>query len=112
MTGRGPWTLWRATLVAAACLGPGGWSEAGEFRVRTDRPDRSNSLDTIAPGLAQMEAGIAFGRDASREQPVRRLKIEGNLRLGLTDTFSGYSRPAGASSDMPGTSSCSWPKAI
>lgn len=72
-------------LAAAALLAAAGPAATGQVRVMTDRPDRANSVDTIPPGMAQIESGIAFLRDASAERPVRRLKTETSLRLGLAE---------------------------
>ena len=76
-----------AAAAAVALLGAAGPAWAGQVRVMTDRPDRANSTDTIPPGMAQIESGIAFLRDASGERPVRRLKTETSLRLGLAEPF-------------------------
>ena len=75
-----------ATAAAVALLGAVEPSAAGQARVMTDRPDRANSLDTVSPGMAQIETGLAFLRDPSGNQPVRRVKQEGSFRVGLLET--------------------------
>ncbi len=84
----GGWTRGGAAMVAAvAMLGAADVVAGGQVRVMTDRPDRANSMDTIPPGMAQIESGIAFLRDASGERPVRRSKTETSLRLGVAEPF-------------------------
>jgi hypothetical protein len=56
-------------------------------QVVTDRPDRANGLDTVDPGMAQIETGLAFMRDPAGAQAVRRLKHEASLRLGVLETL-------------------------
>jgi hypothetical protein len=76
-----------AALAAVILLAAAEPSAAAEPRVNPDRPDRANSLDTVAPGMAQIESGLVFLRDASGDRPMRRLTAEGSLRLGITETF-------------------------
>lgn len=76
-----------ATAAAVALLGAADPSDGGQLRVMTDRPDRANSVDTIWPGMAQIESGITFLRDAAGDRPVRRLKTETALRVGLAETL-------------------------
>jgi hypothetical protein len=75
-----------AALAAAAIWGRAE-ARAGEFRVMPDRPDLTDSAETIPRGTAQIETGVTFLRDASGDRPVRRLAVSGLLRLGLAETF-------------------------
>lgn len=74
-----------AALAAAVALEVGGPARAGEVRVVPDRPDHAQSLETVPPGLAQVEGGVAYLRDASGDRPARIFSVEGNFRLGLAE---------------------------
>ncbi len=74
-----------AALGAAVAVGVGGPAGAGEVRVVPDRPDHAQSLETVPPGLAQVEGGVAYLRDASGERPARIFSVQGNFRLGLAE---------------------------
>jgi hypothetical protein len=76
-----------AALAALVMLAAAGPAVAGQARINPDRPDRANSPDTIEPGMAQLESGLVFLRDASGDRPVRRLRLETSFRLGITETL-------------------------
>lgn len=75
-----------AALAAAATWGQGA-AQAGEVRVMPDRPDLTDSPETVPRGLAQLETGVTFLRDAAGDRPVRRLTTGGLLRLGVAETL-------------------------
>ena len=72
-----------ATAVAAASLLPALAQEEGE--ISTDRPDYTESTDTIAPGLAQFEGGFLLSRHALAAGAKHDIGAPfALLRLGLT----------------------------
>jgi len=53
--------------------------------VAPDRPDLTNSTETIAPGGYQLEAGVEYERTRQGGSPTeRRLALQSTLRAGLT----------------------------
>lgn len=74
-------------LAAATILAAARPSHAAEVRVTPDRPDLTDSAETVPPGLVQLEAGSTFLRDSAGERPLRRLALGGLLRVGLAETL-------------------------
>lgn len=80
MRGWGTWMVAAGLLVASAASGQ--TPVVGESPLVTDRPDFTESAETIAPGRFQLEAGATF-TDAGRVEDLSLGEILG--RLGLTD---------------------------
>lgn len=76
-----------AAALAAVAMWGQGEARAGELRVMPDRPDLTDSPETVPRGLAQLETGVTFLRDAAGDRPVRRLTAGGLLRLGVAETL-------------------------
>lgn len=54
--------------------------------VAPDRPDVTNSTQTVPPGAFQLEAGLEYARTRlAASQAERRLAVQAALRVGLTD---------------------------
>lgn len=59
---------------------------SGESEVTPDRPDVSNSTQTVPLGAFQIEAGLEYARSSIAARPAeRRLAVQATLRTGLTD---------------------------
>lgn len=74
-----------AALFAALLTGSVGWAadfdDTGDEPLVTDRPDFTESAETIAPGHLQIESGITRSReDATETDSVGEIL----LRVGLT----------------------------
>ena len=81
-----PRVRWRP-LALAACLlsglGDPGFA-AEETAVAPDRPDISNSTQTVSPGAVQLETGVEYAWTRQADAPAdRRLAWQGTLRIGL-----------------------------
>lgn len=76
-----PW-LAAALAVAMAAAGPAAAQEAEDEPLVTDRPDFTESADTVAPGRFQLEGGVTFSEADEVEE-----RSHGELlgRLGLLD---------------------------
>jgi len=69
-------------LLAAATLLAG----VARAEVEPDRPDTTNSVQTVPPGAAQLETGLEYARTRVAAEPVeRRFAVQAALRAGLTD---------------------------
>ncbi|HEV8440956.1 MAG TPA: transporter [Methylomirabilota bacterium] len=53
--------------------------------VAPDRPDVTNSTQTVPPGAVQLETGLEYSRASQADAPAeRRLALQGTLRVGVT----------------------------
>ena len=78
---------WRALL--AVCLlhaGPGLAVADSQSDISPDRPDLTNSTDTVPFGAVQLETGLEYARSRVAASPAeRRLALQATFRAGLTD---------------------------
>ena len=67
-------------------LGPGNVAGAEESEVAPDRPDVTDSAQTIPLGAVQLETGIEYARARQAGGPIQQsLTFQGTLRVGLSD---------------------------
>ena len=67
-------------------LGLGSLADAEQSEVAPDRPDVTNSTQTVPLGAVQLETGIAYARARQAGAPVQQsLAFEGTVRVGLSD---------------------------
>jgi hypothetical protein len=75
-------TLLAGVLVLALAFP----ARAEESEVDPDRPSVSDSARTVPRGAAQLETGLAYGRERHADSPAeRRLAVEASVRAGVTD---------------------------
>lgn len=81
--------VWRLLLAISLLHLSGGLSLAeSPSRVAPDRPDVTDSTETVPFGALQLEAGLEYARTSLAASPAeRRLAVEALLRAGLTDRF-------------------------
>jgi len=58
-----------------------------EAQVNPNRPTRAITAESVPAGMAQIEVGMPYQRDASGDRPVRRLAPNALLRFGLFENL-------------------------
>ena len=76
-----------ARLAAFAVLLVCASAGAGEVRVNPDRPHVTDSPDAVPRGLAELDSGVTFVRDASGDHPLRRFTTQSLLRVGVFENL-------------------------
>jgi hypothetical protein len=78
---------WLALLTCALLCVSGVWAvEDVPSKVAPDRPDVSNSTETVPLGALQIETGLEYARSSVADGPdERRLAAQATIRTGLTD---------------------------